>query len=85
VPTKVKNEQKGAYGAQNDSNRGIKIFWLRKYYKVPRAYETFNPGLEIELVVSVNCGLKQAYGIIENSKGSKINLTNFFRNYGIYF
>ncbi len=49
-PTKVKNEQKGAYGAQNDGNRAIKKFLLCKFYKILRVYETLNPDLTAKLV-----------------------------------
>ncbi len=43
-PSKVENEQKGAYKTQYDGNEAKKNL-LRKCFKVPRAYETLSPGL----------------------------------------
>jgi len=43
-PTKVKNEQKGAYETQNDANGALKMVLLHIYYKVSKAYETLSPG-----------------------------------------
>ncbi len=50
-PTKVKTQEKGAYETQHVGNileQSLKKnFWLSKCDKVPRAYETLNPGLDV--------------------------------------
>jgi hypothetical protein len=46
-PTKTKNEGKGAYKVQTEGNRPLKFFALQNILKVPRAYESLNPGLSL--------------------------------------
>ena len=53
-PTNVKNQEKEAYkmqyvGKSLEESLQTKIL-LRKYHKVPMAYETLNPGLYVPVI-----------------------------------
>jgi hypothetical protein len=51
-PTKTKNEVKGAYKGQYECNRPSFFFAPKKILKVPRAYESLNPGLVLGFIES---------------------------------
>jgi hypothetical protein len=40
-----KKDRNRAYKGKNECKRPLKFFWLRKYQKVPRAYENLTPAL----------------------------------------
>jgi hypothetical protein len=64
-PSYAKNKGKGAYDGQNEGHGPLKMFFARKYLKVPRAYESLNPPLlayfvpEMSVLIFAVCDLSR--------------------------